>query len=256
MSEAEELQQPIESTPQEAAPVTAPDSGENHEEKITFSEEQQKVVNDIAGKSAFKAREAKREAEELKRQLEEVKAKIPQAARPDIPVVDQYSETYAEDLARRDEAIRQANAYDLEQASQQRQKEDAAAASARKQQEDFAKTVSAYNDRATKLGVSEAELQAAGNAVVDFGIDDQVASFILGDDQGPLITKYLAKNPLELETLSQLDPMNAAIRIQTEIKQKASALGVKTLTAPKPVETLNGSGVPLKERGPKGATFT
>ena len=255
MSEAEELQQPIESTPQEVETVTAPDSGENHEEKITFSEEQQKVVNDIAGKSAFKTREAKREAEELRRQLEEAKAKIPQATRPQIPEVDQYSDNYAADTAKRDEAIRQANEYDRQQADNKRQIDDAAASTERKQQEDFAKTVSDYNDRATKLGVSEAELQAAGNTVVNFGIDQQVAAFILGDDQGPLITKYLAKNPLELEALSQLDPMKAAIRIQTEIKQKASLLGNKTPTAPAPVESLSGSGVPLKERGPQGATF-
>jgi len=256
MSEQEELQQPIGPTTQDAATETAPDSGENHDNKPLFSEEQQKVVNSIAAKKAFEVKEARREAEELKKQLEDVRSKIPQETRPAIPDVDPYSDSYEDDLRKRDEAIRQAVLYDKQQEYKAEQDSKAKLEAESKKKEEFAKTVNTYNERAVKLGVSEAELQAAGNAVVNYGINEQVASFILNDDQGPLITKYLAQNPLELETLSQLDPMNAAIRIQTEIKQKASTLGVKTPTAPNPVEPLSGSGMPLKEKGPKGATYT
>lgn len=254
--QVEQIEQQEELTPQQADPNTAADSGENHENKITFSEEQQKVVNDIAAKKAFEAREAKREAEELRKQLEEAKSKIPQQARPSIPEVDPYSDTYEEDLRKRDEAVKQVAAYERTQAELAEQDQARQQEEQRKQEEVLAQTIAGYNERAVKLGVSESELRAAGNAVVNYGIDPQVASFILSDDNGPLITKYLSMNPLELESLNKLDPMNAAIRIQSEIKQKASALGIKTPKAPPPVDQLNGSGMPLKERGPKGATYT
>lgn len=255
MSEQDEIQQPIEPTTQEAAPTTASDSGENHDNKPLFSEEQQKVVNDIAAKKAFEVREARREAEALKKQLEEAKAKIPQQTRPEVPEVDPYSDTYEDDLRRRDEAIRAQAQFDADQKARSTQAEQARAQAEKQKQEETEKMVKAYGERALKLGVNANELQAAETKIIDYGIDPDVANFILSDDQGPLIVKYLADNPLELDAMRGLSPQYAAIRIHTDIKQKASSLGVKTPTAPAPVETLNGSGMPLKERGPKGATF-
>ena len=255
MSEQEELQQPIESTTQEAEPTTAPDSGENHENKPLFSEEQQKVVNDIAAKKAFEVREAKREAEALKKQLEEANAKIPQATRPVIPEVDPYSDNYEADLRKRDEAILAQAKYDLAQSEKASQSERARAEQEQAQKEATDKMVKGYADRAIQLGLNAQELAAAEDAVINYGIDPAVGNFILQDDKGPLIVKYLAANPLELESLSALNPQMAAIKIHTDIKAKAAALGVKTPTAPAPIENLSGSGMPLKEKGPKGATY-
>lgn len=250
---------PIELTPQEGA-APAPASDENHETKIEFSEEQQAHINDLMGKKTFKLREAERKYEaeqaELKRQLEEAQALITPKARPDIPVIDPYSDTYEQDLVARDEAVRAQAKYDEDQNKKADLEKKSQAQQLQSQQEENARLLKAYNDRATQLGVNAAELQAAENAVVNYGIAPEVGKFIFTDDQGPLIVKYLAKNPLEMEVLRGLDPQRAAIRIHSEIRQKAALLGVKTPTAPAPVDTLTGSGAPHKERGPKGATFT
>ena len=250
---------PIEPTTQEGA-APAPASDENHEQKIEFSEGQQAHINDLMGKKTFKYRESERQHEsqvaDLKRQLEETQAKIPQLTRPPIPEIDPYSETLEQDLVKRDDAVRAQAKFDRDESDKTVQAEQTQAQSVKIQQEATDKLVKTYNDRATQLGVNVIELQADEATVMSYGIDQDVANFILADDQGPLIVKYLAKNPLEMEVLRGLTPQHAAIRIHTDIKGKASALGVKTPTAPTPVETLSGSGMPLKERGPSGATYT
>ena len=249
MSEAEQAL--VEPTTQEATPETA-----LAEEKVTFSDEQQKVFNDTVAKKAFETREAKRQAEDLQRQLDEAKAAIPQEQAPNVPKLpDPYDDNYEDQVAARDDAIRAKERFDARQSFAQTQREQAQAAQQREQQAALNNKVTEYSNRATALGVNAQELQAAGNLVSQYGINDQVTQFILGDDQGPLITQYLSKNPMELETIRTLDPMQAAIHISSNIKSKAAALGVRTPTAPDPAEILRGSGVAPSKRGPKGATF-
>ena len=114
-----------------------------------------------------------------------------------------------------------------------------------------------YEAQGVKLGVNAQELSAAGNAVGGYlaGLND-VLVHIAKDEQGPLITTYLHKNPEALETIRQLDSLSAATYIATQVKPHAVALGTKPPTPPDPIETLNGSGIGPRERGPKGATYT
>lgn len=243
-------------TDNQSGSESAPDSGESHEQKITFTEEQQKVVNDLAAKKTFKIREAEREAEALRQQLAEAQAKVPQETRPEVPELpDPYDDNYQEVLAKREEAIRAAAKFDAAETVRQEQQQAQVLQQQQEQQQVLVKTVTDYAKRAETLGVNAQELQVAGNTVQQYGIDDQVVMHILNDEQGPLITKYLSQNPQALETIRNADPMSAAVYISTEVKTKAAALGVKPPTAPDPVETLTGAGVAPGERGPKGATF-
>lgn len=235
-------------------------SGDETPEKVTFSDEQQKVVDGIVGKKVYHTKEAERRAESLQKENDDLRRQLPQEARPEIPVVpDRYDfdsdDQYLQSINNRDAQIAGAAAFD---ARQSQANEQAAQAQARTQFEsDQAQMeqVKTYAERAEKLGVKPAELQAAGQLVANMGIDDQVATFILQDESGPLITQYLAANPLVLDTISRLDPMSAAIQISSVIKPKADQLRPKTTNAPDPLEPLRGSGVPPKERGPSGATF-
>jgi hypothetical protein len=236
---------------------TAPDSGEDHDKKVVFDENQQKVFDQMAAQKAFEVREAKRNAEQLKEQLEAAQAQIPAEVRPEVPdLPDPYDDNYQQALAQRDEAIRASANFDAKESLRAQQAQDATIQKQKEQQEVLTKTVDDYAQRATKLGVNAQELQVAGGIVSQYGIDEQVVMHILNDEQGPLITKYLSQNPLAMETIRQSDPMSAAVYINNEIRQKASALGVREPTAPDPVETLSGAGVAPGERGPKGATFT
>lgn len=238
---------------------SAPEAGENPEKHITFSEEQQRILDEAVGKKVFKLREKEREAEALKKRLEELEAKIPEQRRPNVPdIPDPFAlsdEEYKRQLYQRDEALKQAIAYDQQQQMLKQQQQQLEQQRLQKQQEVLTEKVQSYSQRAVKLGIKAEELQAAGNTIAQFGIHDDVASYILEEDSGPLITTYLSKNLLELEKVREMSPAAAAVYIATTVKQKAAALKPKVNSAPDPLEQPHGAGTAPKPRGPSGATF-
>lgn len=238
---------------------SAPEAGENPEKHITFSEEQQRILDEAVGKKVFKLREKEREAEALKKRLEELEARIPAQRRPYVPdIPDPFAvsdEEYKQKLYQRDEALKQAIAYDQQQQMLRQQQQQLEQQRLQKQQEVLTEKVQSYSQRAVKLGIKAEELQAAGNTIAQFGIHDDVASYILEEDSGPLITTYLSKNLLELEKVREMSPAAAAVYIATTVKQKAAALKPKVNSAPDPLEQPHGAGSAPKPRGPSGATF-
>ena len=230
-----------------------------HEKQVEFTEEQQKVFNDAVGKKVFKLREKEREAETLRRRLEELEAKIPQQGRPQVPESpDPFALSdveYRQKLVQRDQAIREAAAWEAQQQTLQWQRQQAQFEQQQRQQERQQAEVMAYADRAKKLGVAAAELQEAGTLVAGYGIDPALVEMILADDHGPLLTKYLAKNQLELERLVQMPVTMAAVRLATDLKAKAVAMKPKVTKTPDPLNQHRNSGVSPKPRGPSGATF-
>lgn len=239
---------------------SAPDSGNSaHEKQVEFTEEQQRIFNEAVGKKVFKLREKEREAEELRRRLEELEAKIPQQGRPVVPEApDPFALSdleYKQKLVQRDQAIREAAAWEAQQQALQWQRQQAELERQRRQQERQQEEVKAYADRASKLGVAAAELQEAGTLVASYGIDPALVEMILADDHGPLLTKYLAKNQLELERLVQMPVTMAAVRLATELKTKAVAMKPKVTKTPDPLNQPRNSGISPAPKGPKGATF-
>jgi len=262
-----EQDEPLETEDQEEQEETpnpdsesATDSGNSaHEKQVEFTEEQQKVFNDAVGKKVFKLREKEREAETLRRRLEELEAKIPQQGRPVVPESpDPFALSdveYRQKLVQRDQAIREAAAWEAQQQALQWQRQQAQFEQQQRQQERQQAEVMAYADRAKKLGVAAAELQEAGTLVAGYGIDPALVEMILADDHGPLLTKYLAKNQLELERLVQMPVTMAAVRLATDLKAKAVAMKPKVTKTPDPLNQPRNSGVSPKPRGPSGATF-
>ena len=236
---------------------SSPDSAETHDKPI-FTEEQQKVFDEAIGKKVFKLREKEREAEQLRKRLEELEKAEPRT-RPTVPELpDPFvasDEEYKRKLREREQALISAAAYDAQQQMLQQQQQQLAQEAARKQQEALVEKVQTYAERAKTLGVKAEELQAAGSIVGQFGIDDSLVQYILEDDHGPLITKYLSQNVTELDNLRHMHPTMAAVRIATQIKQKAAALKPKVTNAPDPLRKPQPSGVQPKPRGPQGATF-
>ena len=262
-----EQDEPLETEDQEEQEETLePDSesatdsaNSTHEKQVEFTEEQQKVFNDAVGKKVFKLREKEREAESLRRRLEELEAKIPQQGRPQVPESpDPFALSdveYRQKLVQRDQAIREAAAWEAQQQALQWQRQQAQFEQQQRQQERQQAEVMAYADRAKKLGVAAAELQEAGTLVAGYGIDPALVEMILADDHGPLLTKYLAKNQLELERLVQMPVTMAAVRLATDLKSKAVAMKPKVTKTPDPLNQPRNSGVSPKPRGPSGATF-
>lgn len=249
--------QEVESEEQETASEPSADSGETHEKPI-FTEEQQRIFDEAIGKKVFKLREKEREAEQLRRQLEELRQPETRS-RPSIPEMpDPFAvtdEEYKRRIREREQALISAAAYDAQQQVLEQQQRAMAAEAARKQQEVMTEKVQSYSERAKTLGVRPDELQAAGAIVGQFGMDDSLVQYILEDDHGPLITKYLSQNIQELDNLRYMHPTMAAVRIATQIKAKAAALKPKLTNVPNPIRTPQPTGIAPKPKGPKGATF-
>ena len=133
---------------------SAPEAGETPEKHITFSEDQQRILDEAVGKKVFKLREKEREAEALKKRLEELEAKVPEQRRPNVPAIpDPFAvsdEEYRRQLYLRDEALKQAIAFDQQQQMLKQQKEQLHYQQQQKQQEALTERVQSYSQKATK----------------------------------------------------------------------------------------------------------
>ncbi len=256
--EAQEAEDQPEPEPEaEEGSESSEDSAEAHD-KPTFTEEQQRIFDEAIGKKVFKLREKEREAEQLRKRLEELEQ--PQTrSRPQVPPLpDPFAvsdDEYKRQIMHREQALIAAAAYDAQAQMLQKQQAQVAQEAAQKQQEVLVEKVQSYTQRAKTLGVKAEELQAAGSIVGQFGIDDSLVQYILEDDHGPLITKYLSQNVTELDALRHMHPTMAAVRIATQIKAKAVALKPKLTNAPDPIRRPLPTGAQVQPKGPKGATF-
>tara|TARA_R110002096_G_scaffold87930_1_gene201753 strand:- start:821 stop:1636 length:816 start_codon:yes stop_codon:yes gene_type:complete len=240
------------------------DSGLEHEQAPEVDEEavKQDAIQKAINKKHFETQQAKRDLDAANKRIADFEAekRAQEAARvgniPDKP--DAFDDDYEDKMEARDKAIAaqatfnaQNQGYEQQQANQQQQAQVA-------QQQEVQTQVTAYNARTKELGISTEEMQAAGNAVAQYGMSNDLTMAILGDSDGPLITKYLAANPVELSNLTTMNPVQAAMHIERTVRAKATALKPKTTNAPKPGNNLSGNGAKpsttYKNIG--GATFT
>ena len=247
----------------ETVSESAADSGESHEQKVTFSDEQQAVMDKVVGGKTYKLREAERgfdqERADFKRQLEEMRAQLPQETRPDIPnLPDKYDydsdADYMAAVQVRDKALTDAVGYDARSQAQQDLQQQQQLKAQQEQQAAFQQKAQTYSERATTLGVKSDELQAAGQMLANAGMSDAMADAILSDDQGPLIAKYAAGNYQALERMLSNNPQ-VAWSAFNEAKAEASKLRPRTTSAPAPTETLRGNGVAKQNPLLDGVTF-
>lgn len=236
---------------------SAPDSGKDatKEKKVQFTPEQQAIFDKVIGEKTFKAREAERKAEAAEAKLRELEAQLPKENRPSVPPIpDPYDPDFDSKVAARDEAIKAAAAFDAKQELVKSQQQALQRQRLEAEQAELLRTATAYKERSDKLGIAPADLQTAANALSTFGISEDLTKFLLKDEQGPLMTMFLARNPVALERMAGLSPIEMGHYIASEVKPKLAAVKTRT-QAPAPADVLDGGGSPRKERGPKGATF-
>lgn len=261
-AEEAEVQEEEQSDPTEAGAETAepseaaPDSGEpTQEQKVSFTPEQQEVFDKAIAKKTFKAREAERRAEAAEKRAAELEAQIPRDGRPTVPPMpDPYDADYEAKVSKRDQALREAAAYDAKQEAAEEQKREAQRQRQQAEQDELYRNAIAYNERTKQYGLKPEDAQSAAEAVAQFGISKELTQFILKDEQGPLLTTYLARNPVVLEQMQSMSPIELGAHIASEIKPKLATVMTRT-KAPEPAVVLDGGGSPKPERGPKGASF-
>jgi len=256
-----------ESVPEEATQVVEPETPEEGEQEAPeeaqatptqFTPEQQEVFNKAIGEKVAKMREIERQAEEERKQREELAAKLAEYEKttaPSIPPMPDYlDDDYEAKVRARDEAIMRKAEWDAKEALKQQQEQAAQYQRMMEEQQAIQAKGAAYKDRAVKLGIGDADLQVAGMTVAQSGISQDVAQFILDDEHGPAITMALSKSPLELDQLRSMNPLQAAVYIEKNIKPRA--VQQKVQAAPPPVDTPSGGGVDSSSPLLKGAKFS
>jgi hypothetical protein len=212
---------------------------------VEFSQEQQEVFNKAIAKKTFELRETERrldaERQERERYAQELeKLRAPVAEIPPMP--DPYEDGYEQKVRARDQAIalyaaHQSQNYQHQQAQLARQQE-----AEYRRQEQVAESVNVYKSNAAKLGIKQEELTQAAQTVANYGINEDLAMAIINDDQGALITTYLADNIEDLDKVVRMTPIQAAMYIASVVKPKAQARKQKISSAPEPTTALRGNG--------------
>lgn len=240
-----------EEAPEEA--VEAP--AEEEEARVEFTPEQQAKVDEIARKAAARNLEKLQEAQEARARAEaELQRLAPKpqqpVGRPPIPLMpDPFEDQFEAKMAARDAAVEQAARWDAVQAMTAYQREQQARQAQAAQEQELRQTVDSYNARASRLGIKADELQSAGRQIAAVGMDEALVKHILHDSHGPAVTVYLGNHIDELDKVRAMDPIKAAIYIETEIKPKAG----KPKKAPPPtLDPVRGSGAREGKLGGKG----
>tara|TARA_Y100000816_G_scaffold67204_1_gene44788 strand:+ start:12394 stop:13209 length:816 start_codon:yes stop_codon:yes gene_type:complete len=227
--------------------------------KPVFNEAQQESFDKAIGKKVFQISEKDREIKGLNARIKALEESIPKEQRPVIPPTpDPYQlsdQEFRRKAGERDQAIARQAAYDAQQEAREQER----LLSQKQEQERYVaeqnEKINSYSKKAAALGITPEELQVAGNTVAGFGVSQELVDYILDDDMGPAITMYLSKNAVELDNIRSMSPMQAAVRIENQIRAEAAKLKPKVSAAPPPVDTPQGAGSAPKARGPAGATF-
>lgn len=250
-------------TTNESGAELAPATGENQDKNEgDITEQTKKAIN----KQHAKYREEERKRIALEDKLAKANEQISkfEAEKGDvtIPLIpDRYDfdsdEAFNAAVQARDDAIMQKATQDAQHQNALDTQTATKEAAQQAEQEQTDSLVKDFDSRIVKLGLEPEVIRTAVNTIVDYGISKDVGEYILGHEDGPLITQYLAENPIELDELRNLPPIMAAMRINSEIKLAASANKPQASNAPDPTEVLSGRGAKEMESPLlKGATFT
>ncbi len=227
----------------------APDSEGQHEQKPVEETVNQEAVQKAINKKHFEAQQAKRDLEAANKRIADFEAKqreVEVAKFSNIaPLPDSFDDDYESKMQARDLQIAQKAQFDAQQAQFNNQQQFEAQQKQQQKQIDMQTKVQTYATRTKELGIGQDEMQAAGNTVAQYGLSDDLVLHILGDSDGPLITKHLAENPQEGFELASMSPY-AVGSFLDGIKAKAVALKPKTTNAPAPAQKLN-AGVHAKD---------
>lgn len=232
-------------------------SSEKAPEGFIRAEDAQKDINKQHRKYRDEERARKKveaEAERYRKELEELRAKSVDVTVPPIP--DRYDDDYEQKIKERDEALLRKAQHDSQLANKEAESERVAQERRSQEEQALQQKIASFDSNMVSLGLNPLEVKQAADTLVDYEISDTLQDILLEDAEGPLLVKYLADNPVELDTLSGLSTLQLVEHLRGDIRQRANLLRPKTSAAPDPPVTLSGGGVrELEDPLLKGATF-
>lgn len=197
---------------------------------------------------------AEERATKVEKELETLKSQQAEVVVPPVP--DQYSETYTEDVAERDAAIKRQAENEAEQTRQAEQQKQRDEVRVTDETAALQKRVAAFDSNMVTHGLNPIETKTAADVVIGYGISDTFQDILLEDPDGPLFVNYLSQNPVELEEMNRMTTLQLVNHLNGDIRAKASLLKPKTSNAPDPPINLKGGGAPeQKEDWERGAVY-
>jgi len=224
-------------------------------------DKQDKVAHAFAKKQRQIAEErTKREAAESR--AAEAERKLSEFTKPKRPGIPELPSAYDADfeakMATRDKAITDRAIYDAQVAYSQTQVNEGRQAAQVQRQKEVKTKTEAFEANSKTLGLSADEM-AEHDTTVALSLGKrhaETAEYLLDHADGPLIVKFLAKTPLELDKVSAMTPLQAAVYISSNIAPKAKTLKPVTPKIPAPVRVIDGHNSSSKDSPYlKGATF-
>jgi hypothetical protein len=235
---------------------------ETGEEGKDEKDEQDDKTKYAFKKKAFQLQEERQKREKAEQKAAAAEAKLAELTKPKRPIVPDYPDPldplYQQKLKSRDEALIAQQKYDNDVASAEHQKKAASQDVVNQMLEGLKQKQTSFQEKITDLGLDAKDIDADEKTIIPFinSSNAPTAEYILGHDNGPLIVKYLANDPIEMDKVSRMTPMNAAVYINNEISPKAEKYKPATTKTPAPAKVINGRSK-IKQEDPMiaGATF-
>jgi len=259
----------IDAGTEEIEDVEDSESGEqtSDAEGKTDEEPKKKINQEAVNKKINKLYSEKKQAEEKATQESakraELEAKLEELTKtklPDIPPLpDVLDPEYTKKLQERDEIIRQHGAVEHEQKLLEDAKKAAVQAELKTDQEYVKTIIDKFDTTTATLKLDKTSVEKS-SMVVGSAIPGKtaLARFLLESDDGPLNVLYLANadNAQELDKISKMSEVQAAVYIATVVAPKAASLKPKQSSTPDPPYTPRGRAKNVAEYANlEGATF-
>jgi len=251
---------------QEPKPAQEPKSAQDY--GITFDDEEQKPneqppkapinqesVDKRINELVFQRHEERRKREELEAKYEQLQERLNKQSRSSgdknvtiPPLPDYYDDNYEAKIKERDTAIEEAAKLRAEHEYQRRlEAERQTKLMEQQQKRAMQRSDEMYKRAATDYGISADELKEAESRIVPFIKSPELADFILDRHDSSLIVKYLSQSATELEKISKMSPVTAAVYIESDIAKRAGGLKPNTSRAPEPIDIPKGNAAGIKE---------
>lgn len=206
----------------------------------------QEAVNKRINAITFEKYKEKRKREKLESELAELRAKIEkqEAEKEDIKIPDMpdvYDSDFEQRVREREDAIRRAAEIQAEKKLRKDREQKELTRKMETYQKQVLEKVDAMYTKAKKYGISKDDMEQAERIVAGFtNNNSDLAAFLIGQDEAPLIVKYLSESAVELEKIQGMHPLQASVYITNEVTPKATKLKPGLTQTPDPVELPKG----------------
>lgn len=240
-----EIEEGAEQPESDAEQQAAPETQTQTPERPINQEAVQKKIN-----KAIKERyEEQRKREAAERELEQAKLRLQALDKQDVVIPempDAFDANFEAKIRARDEALRMQAIRQAEKEQQQRTLEQAKIAEAQTKRDQINGYVTTMFETAKQMGMKETDLRQADDTVAKFIRDPGLATFILSQKDAPLIINHLADNLSELETVSKMNPIEAAAYIATSVIPAAQRFKPTLPKTPEPIDIPTGKAKAAK----------